>query len=169
MFFNKLKEELKEENKKNLKDRIAFFAEIYTKDIIKGLKATYKTLEELIAEYKHTKWEELTPFEAEILIDRFNLVPLIGNLAIYKGEKITFADWHYVGDTLKDAYEKELKKLEEKYIPKRRLKECLQEEKIYTPPSKEKVALAKIKAIASNQKSTVKAVKAIKEVLKDVE
>ena len=103
MFFNKLKEEIKE----YLTDRICFFAKIYTKDVIKGLKATYKTLEELIAEYKHTKWEKLTPFEAEILIDRFNLVSLIGNLAIYKGPKITFADWHYVGDTLTKVKERQ--------------------------------------------------------------
>ena len=139
MFFNKLREEIKE----YLKDRVAFFAEIYTKDVIKGLKATYKTLEELIAKYKHTKWEKLTPFEADILIDRFDLVPLMGGLAIYKGSKITFADWHYVGDTLIKVKERQ----EEKYIS--------------NPPATDKDKLKTISAIVKNQKSTVKAVSLI--------
>lgn len=174
MFFNKLREELKEEFKEYLKDRIAFFAEIYTKDAIKGLKATYKTLEELIAEYKHTKWEKLTPFEAEILIDRFNLVPLIGNLAIYKGEKITFADWHYVGDTLTKVKERQ----EKRTALKKEVKKSFSEK--YLPPIVADIngntmkfndfkAIEKIKSILKNQKSTVKAVKEIKEVLKDAE
>ena len=156
MFFNKLKEELKEEFKEYLKDRIAFFAEIYTKDVIKGLKATYKTLEELIAEYKHTKWEKLTPFEAEILIDRFNLVRY-SNFAIYRGKDSLYSCSDYIGDTLKDACDKERK-------------ESNQEEKnISIPPVTDKDKLNLISAIVEYQKSTVKAVKVIKEVLKDVE
>lgn len=170
MFFNKLREE----NKEYLKDRIGFFAEIYTKDVIKGLKVTYKTLEELIAEYKHTKWENLTPFEANILIDRFNLASLMGNLALYKGSKITFADCHYVGDTLIKVKERQ----EERTVLDKEIKKSFSEKCL--PPIVADIngntmkfsdfkAIEKIKSILKNQKSTVKAISLIKEVLKDVE
>ncbi len=164
MFFNKLKEEMQNWVYVNL----AKLEESFMQRVADAIKASSQTPEELIKKYKHTQWYDVSALVTAILEDRFNLTIAIP-FATYKGDKTVYSNSGYVGDTLKDAYEKELKKLEEKYIPKRRLKECLQEEKIYTPPSKEKVALAKIKAIASNQKSTVKAVKAIKEVLKDVE
>lgn len=151
MFFNKLKEELKE----YLKAKLLKFAEKYTKDICESIEISHKTTEELIAKYKHAKWEELTPFEATTLISKFDLVKdsVIGK---YVGKNTCFMPWHYVGDTLQaDKERKEEFRRFKKPSP-------------YTSPSKE-VALAKIKAITSNQKSTVKAVKAIKEVLKEVE
>ena len=148
MFFNKLKEELKD----YLKERLMIFAAKHTEDIIKGIQISNKSIEELIEKYKHTKWEELTPFEAEILIDRFNLVALTGGLAIYKGPEITFADWHYVSDTLIKVKER-------------------QEEKKCTsiPPVTDKDRLQAISAIVEYQKSTDEAIKEIKEILKDVE
>lgn len=170
MFFNKLKEEIKE----YLTDRICFFAKIYTKDVIKGLKATYKTLEELIVEYKHTKWEELTPFEAEILIDRFNLPHPTGYLGLNKRQEVIYGTWHYVGDTLtkvkerqekRNALKKEVKKsFSEKYLPP-----IVADINGNTMKFEDFKAIEKIKSILKNQKSTVKAVKEIKEVLKDVE
>ena len=164
MFFNKLKEEM--QNWVYVK--LAKLEEKFMQRVADAIKAANQTPEELIKKYKHTQWYDVSRLVTAILEDRFNLAEAIP-LATYKGNKTVYSINGYVGDTLKDAYEKELKEWEEKYLPKRRLKEYLQEEKIYTPPSKEKVALAKIKAIASNQKSTVKAVKEIKEVLKDVE
>ena len=164
MFFNKLKEEM--QNWVYVK--LAKLEDRFTQRIFDAIEANSETPEDLIEKYKHTKWFDVSPLVTAILEDRFNLVKSI-SFAFYKGDGTVYSINDYVGDTLKDAYEKELKEWEEKYLPKRRLKEYLQEEKKYTSPSKEKVALAKIKAIASNQKSTVKAVKAIKEVLKDVE
>ena len=152
MFFNKLKEELKE----HLKAKLLKFAEIYTEDICESIKISHKTTEELIAKYKHTKWEELTPFEATTLISKFDLVKDI-RISKYVGKNTCFMPWDYVGDTLQSDKERK-----EEFCK-------FKKPAPHTPPSKEKVALAKIKAIASNQKSTVKAVKAIKEVLKDVE
>ena len=148
--------------------KLAKLEDKFMQKVADGIKAATQMPEELIEKYKHTQWCDVSPLVTAILEDRFNLTIAIP-LAIYKGNKTVYSNSGYVGDTLKDAYEKELKEWEEKYIPKRRLEKELQEEKKYIPPSKEKVALAKIKAIANNQKSTVKAVKEIKEILKDVE
>lgn len=164
MFFNKLKEEM--QNWVYVK--LAKLEDKFMKRVADAIKAANQTPEELIKKYKHTQWYDVSPLVTAILEDRFNLTIAIP-LAVYKGNKTVYSNTGYVGDTLKDAHEKELKELEEKYIPKRRLKEYLQEEGKYIPPSKEKVALAKIKAIASNQNSTDKAIEEIKEVLKDVE
>ena len=152
MFFNKLKEKLKE----YLKVKLLKFAKNYTEDICESIKISHKTTEELIAKYKHTKWEELTPFEATTLISKFDLVE-DSHIGKYVGKNTCFMPWHYVGDTLQsDKERKEEFRKFKKPAP-------------HAPLNNEKVALAKIKAIANNQKSTVKAVKAIKEVLKDVE
>ena len=156
MFFNKLKEELKEELKEYQKAKLLKFEAKCIEDICKSIQISYKTTEELITKYKLTKWKELTPFEAITLISKFDLIE-DGRIGKYVGKKTCFMPWHYVGDTLQSDKERK----EEFYK--------FEKPKPYTSPSKEKVALAKIKAIASNQKSTVKAVKAIKEVLKEFE
>ncbi|MBQ8635315.1 hypothetical protein IJ425_04090 [bacterium] len=162
MFFNKLKEELKE----YLTAKLTKFAKRYTIDIIKGININHTTIEELIAKYRHIKWKELTPFEAEVLVDRFHLQNLCEGMGIYRGPKTTFAPYYYVSNTLTKVKEKIDKyKLNDIYEGTTKIEDS----KRYTPPSKEKIALAKIKAIVNNQKSTVKAVKAINEVLKEAE
>ena len=121
MFFNKIREELKE----YLKAKQLKFAEKYTEDICESIKISHKTTEELIAKYKHTKWKELTPFEATTLISKFDLVQdsCIGK---YIGKNTCFMPWHYVGDTLQADKERK-----EEFCK-------FKETKPYTPPSKEK-------------------------------
>lgn len=170
MFFNKLREELKD----YLKEKLVIFAAKYTKDIIEGIQINNKSIEELIEKYKHTKWEELTPFEAEILIDRFNLPHLTGYLGVNKRQEIIYGTWHYVGDTLTKVKERQ----EKRTALKKEVKKSFSEK--YMPPIVADIngntmkfedfkAIEKIKSILKNQKSTVKAIKEIKEVLKDVE
>ena len=101
MFFNKLKEELKE----YLIAKLLNFAKMYTEDICESIKINYKTTEELIAKYKHTKWEELTPFEATALISKFDLVE-DSRIGKYVGKNTCFMPWHYVGDTLQSDKER---------------------------------------------------------------
>ena len=101
MFFNKLKEELKE----YLKAKLLKFATKYTEDICESIKISHKTTEELIAKYKHTKWEELTPFEATTLISKFDLVE-DSRIGKYVGKNTCFMPWHYVGDTLQSDKER---------------------------------------------------------------
>lgn len=174
MFFNKLREELKEYLKDCLKERLVIFAEKYTKDIIEGIQINNKSIEELIEKYKHTKWEELTPFEKDVLIDRFNLPPLVGYLGVNKRQEIILANWHYVGDTLTKVKERQ----EKRTALKKEVKKSFSEK--YLPPMFADIygntmvfedfrAIKKIKDILETEKSTVKAIKEIKEILKDVE
>lgn len=166
MFFNKLKKEM--QNWVYVK--LAKLEDNFMRRVADAIKAGNQTPEELIEKYKHTQWYDVSQLVTEVLEDRFNLTIAIP-FATYKGNKTVYSNSGYVGDTLKDAYEKELKEWEEKYIPKRRLEKKLQEEKKYIPiplvTDKDKLNL--ISAIIEHQKSTVKAVKEIKEVLKDVE
>ncbi len=131
MFFNKLKEELKE----YLTAKLIKFTKKYTIDIIKGININHKTIEELIVEYRHIKWEELTPFEASVLVDRFHLQNLCESIGIYRGPKIAFAPYYYVSDTLTYVKEK-IDKYEADDIYKSTTK--IENSKRYTPPSKEK-------------------------------
>ena len=170
MFFNKLKEEIREE----FSEKMAIMLAKLSTDVTAGILAGNNPTEELIKKYEHTQWKDLGPFEEIILTDRFNLVSLIGNLAIYKGPKITFADWHYVGDTLIKVKERQ----EERTAIKKEVERSFSEK--YLPPMVADIngntmkfsdfkAIEEIKSILKNQKSTVKAVKEIKAVLKDVE
>lgn len=153
MFFNKLKEEMQDwvyERLAKLEDRI-------TRIVAEAIIANSKTPKDLIEKYKHTQWLEISPIVRKILEDRFNLTVAIP-LAIYKGNKTVYSNTGYVGDTLKDACDKERK-------------ESNQEEKKYIsiPTVTDKDKLNLISVIIEHQKSTVKAIKEIKEVLKDVE
>lgn len=153
MFFNKLKEEM--QNWVYVK--LAKLEEKFMQRVADAIKASSQTPEELIKKYKHTQWYDVSPLITAILEDRFNLTTAIP-FAIYKGNKTVYSNSGYVGDTLKDAYDKERK-------------EGNQEEKkcISIPPVTDRDKLNLISAIIEHQKSTVKAIKEIKEVLKDVE
>ena len=154
MIFNKLKEEIKKEINKKL----VIFVKKYTEDIIEGIKINHKTTEELIEKYKHTKWTDLTPFEAGALISKFNLVQ-DSEIGLYVGKNTCFMPWHFVGDTLQTDKER-----------KAELKKVKQENKLssLSNPIKDKnaVTLEQIETVLNTQKSSPKAIKAIKELIK---
>ena len=164
MFFNKLKEELKE----YLGAKLLKFAKKYTEDICESIKISHKTTEELIAKYKHTKWEELTPFEFATLKSKFDVVE-DSSIDKYVSKNTCFMPWHYVGDTLSEAQ----KKIEKQEKIKDRFSKThppiVADINGNTMKFEDFKAISKVKDILQTEKSTVKAVKAIKEVLKDVE
>ena len=155
MFFNKLKEEIKKEINKKL----VIFVKKYTEDIVEGIKINHKTTEELIEKYKHTKWTDLTPFEAGVLISKFNLVE-DSQIGLYVDKNTCFMPWHFVGDTLQA--DKERKETE--------LKKVKQENKLSSLSNpiadKNAVTLEQIETVLKTQKSSPKAIKAIKELIK---
>ena len=166
MFFNKLKQEIREE----FSEKIAIILAILSEHITDGILAANKSTEELIKKYEHTQWKNLGPFEKIALVDRFNLEELYGGLGIYRGDKTTFFDFSYVGETIKTAYKKELKELEEKFESKARYKKVKQENKLSSLSNpitdKNAVTLEQIETVLNTQKSSPKAIKAIKELIK---
>lgn len=166
MFFNKLKKEMRKE----FSEKMAIILAKLSTDITAGILAGNNPTEELIKKYEHTQWKDLGPFEEIILTDRFNLEKIYGGLGIYCGDKTTFFDSNYVGETIKTAYEKELKELEEKFESKARYKKVKQENKLasLSNPIKDKnaVTLEQIETVIKTQKSSPKAIKAIKELIK---
>ena len=153
MFFNKLKEEM--QNWVYVK--LAKLEDEFMQRVADAIKAANQTPEELIEKYKHTQWYDVSPLVTAILEDRFNLVRY-SNFAVYRGKDTIYSCSGYIGDTLKDAYDKERK-------------ESNQEEKKYIsiPPVTDRDKLNLISAIIEHQKSTDEAIKEIKEVLKEVE
>lgn len=166
MFFNKLKEEIRKE----FSEKIAIIFAKLSADVTNGILAANKSTEELIKKYEHTQWKNLEPFEKIILVDRFNLEELYGGLGIYCGAKTTFFGDSYVGETLKTAYKKELKELEKSYESKARYKKVKQENKLSSLSNpiadKNAVTLEQIETVLKTQKSSPKAIKAIKELIK---
>ena len=116
-------------------------------------------IKELIEKYKHTKWNDLTPFEAGVLISKFNLVQ-DSEIGLYVGKNTCFMPWHFVGDTLQT--DKERKEAE--------LKKVKQENKLSSLSNpiadKNAVTLEQIETVLNTQKSSPKANKAIKELIK---
>lgn len=168
MFFNNLKQEIREE----FSEKMAAILAILSAHITDGILAANKSTKELIKKYEHTQWKNLGPFEKIVLVDRFNLEELCGGLGIYCGDKTTFFNSNYVGETIKTAYKKRLKELEEK-CARPILKKVKQENKLSSLSNsiadKNAVTLEQIETVLKTQKSTVKAIKEIKAVLKDVE
>lgn len=164
MFFNKLKEEIRKE----FSEKIAIIFAKLSKDVTNGILAANKSTEELIKKYEHTQWKDLGPFEEIILADRFNLVQY-GNLVMYRGKDTLYSCTDYVGETIKTAYEKELKELEEKFESKARYKKVKQENKLSSLSNpiadKNAVTLEQIETVLKTQKSSPKAIKAIKELI----
>lgn len=165
MFFNKLKQEIRKE----FSEKIAIMLAKLSTDVTAGIFAATNPTEELIKKYEHTQWKDLGPFEEIILTDRFSLEKIYGGLGIYCGDKTTFFDSSYVGETIKTAYEKRLKELEEK-CARPILKKVKQENKLssLSNPIKDKnaVTLEQIETVLNTQKSSPKAIKAIKELIK---
>ena len=161
MFLNKLKKEMRKE----LSEKMAIILAKLSEDITNGILAVNKSTEELIKKYEHTQWKNLEPFEKIVLVDRFNLEELYGGLGIYCGAKTTFFGNSYVGDTLKTAHEKELKKREALLT-----KKVKQENKLSSLSNpitdKNTVTLEQIETVLKTQKSSPKAIKAIKELIK---
>lgn len=160
MFFNKLKKEMREE----FSEKIAIILAKLSEDVINGILAANKTTEELIKKYEHTQWKNLKPFEKIILVDRYNLTEAIP-FAIYKGNKTVYSNNYYVGDTLKDAYEKELKE-REALLTKKVKKENKLASLSNPIADKNAVTLEQIETVLTTQKSNVQAIKAIKELIK---
>lgn len=166
MFFNKLKQEMRKE----FSEKIAMILAILSEHITDGILAANKSTEELIKKYEHTQWKNLGPFEKIALVDRFNLVELYGGLGLYCGAETAFYGDSYVGESIKTAYEKELKNLEEKFESKARYKKVKQENKLASLSNpitdKNAVTLEQIETVLKTQKSNPKAIKAIKEIIK---
>ena len=157
MFFNKLKQEIRKE----FSEKMAMIFAKLSEDVTNGILAGNKSTEELIKKYEHTQWKNLEPFEKTILMDRFNLEELYGGLGIYCGAKITFFGNSYVGDTLKTAYKKELKEREALLKKENKLAS------LSNPiADKNAVTLEQIETVLNTQKSSPKAIKAIKELIK---
>lgn len=161
MFFNKLKEEIRKE----LSEKMAMIFAKLAADITNGILASNKSTEELIKKYEHTQWKNLEPFEKNVLVDRFNLEELYGGLGIYCGAKTTFFGNSYVGETLKTAYEKELKE-REAHLTKKVKKENKLSSLSNPIADKNAVTLEQIETVLKTQKSSLKAIKAIKELIK---
>lgn len=164
MFFNKLKEEM--QNWVYVK--LAKLEDRFTQRIFDAIKAANQTPEELIKKYKHTQWHDVSPLVTTILEDRFNLATY-RNLAIYKGEYTLYSYSDYVGDTLSKAKEKIEKQEKIKDNFSKTHPPIVADIYGNTMKFKDLKAINKIKDILQTEKSTVKAVKEIKEVLKDVE
>lgn len=160
MLFNKLKQEMRKE----FSEKIMIILAKLSEDITNGILASNKSTEELIKKYEHTQWKNLEPFEKNVLVDRFNLTETIP-FAIYKGNKTVYSSNGYVGNTLKDAYEKESKKQEALLT-----KKVKQENKLSSLSNpitdKNAVTLEQIETVLKTQKSSSKAIKAIKELIK---
>jgi hypothetical protein len=154
MFFNKLREEVKEEFKKYFTENIETFKKAIIPDIIQVILINNNSIEELITKYHRKKWSDISPFEVRLLKEKFSLIERMGITFIYDAHYFYMSDW--IEDTL---------------IKVKNHNKCYQEEKkcIPIPLVTDKDKLNAISAIVEYQKSTVKAVKAIKEVLKDVE
>lgn len=164
MFFNKLKEEI--EDCTNAK--LANFAEMYSEKIIESIEASSETPERLIKKYKHAQWFELNTITVAILKNRFNLVKSIP-FAFYKGDGTVYSINDYVGDTLSKAQKKIEKQEKIKDSFSKTHPPIVADVYGNTMKFEDFKAIEKIKSILENQKSTVKAVKEIKEVLKEVE
>lgn len=108
MFFNKLREEMQNW----VYERLAKLEDKFMKRVADAIKAANQTPEELIKNYKHTQWREVSRLVTTILEDRFNLAEAIP-LAIYKGDKTVYSNSGYVGDTLSEA-KKKIEKQEKK-------------------------------------------------------
>jgi hypothetical protein len=161
MFFNKLKQEMRKEFSEKM---TIIFAKL-SEDITNGILAGNKSTEELIKKYEHTQWKNLEPFEKNVLVDRYNLEELYGGLGLYCGDKTVFFSNNYVSETIKTAYEKELKK-QEAFLTKK----VKQENKLSSLSNpitdKNAVTLEQIETVLKTQKSSPKAIKAIKELIK---
>ena len=72
MFFNKLKEEMREE----FSEKMGMIFTKLKEDVINGILAANKPTEELIKKYEHTQWKNLKPFEkSSIPIFTYGLRP----------------------------------------------------------------------------------------------
>ena len=154
MFFENLREELREEFKKYFTENLETFKKAIIPDIIQVILINNNSIEELITKYHRKKWSDISPFEVRLLKEKFSLIERKGIGIIYDAHYFYMSD--YIEDTLFEV---------------KNYNKCYQKEKKYTsiPPVTDKDRLNVISAIVENQKSTVKAVKEIKEVLKDVE
>ena len=154
MFFENLREELREEFKKYFTENLETFKKAIIPDIIQVILINNNSIEELITKYHRKKWSDISPFEVRLLKEKFSLIERKGITSIYDAHYFYMSDW--IEDTL---------------FTVKNYNKCYQEEKKYIPIPliTDKDRVNAISAIVKHQKSTVKAVKAIKEVLKDVE
>lgn len=154
MFFENLREEVREEFKKYFTENIETFKKAIIPDIIQVILINNNSIEELITKYHRKKWSDISPFEVRLLKEKFSLIERKGITFIHDAHYFYMSDW--IEDTL----------LKVKNCNKRH-----QEEKKYIsiPPVTDKDKLNLISAIIEHHKSTVKAIKEIKEVLKEVE
>jgi hypothetical protein len=163
MFFNKLKEEMQDW----VYEILAKLEDKFMQRVADAINAANQTPEELIEKYKHTQWYNVSRLVTAILEDRFNLTVAIP-LAIYKGNKTVYSNSGYVGDTLSEAQKKIEKQEKIKDNFSKTHPPIVADVYGNTMKFSDFKAIEKIKTILENQKSTVKAVKAIKEVLKNI-
>lgn len=164
MFFNKLKEEM--QNWVYVK--LAKLEDKFMQRVADAIKATNQTPEELIKKYKHTQWCDVSPLVTAIFEDRFNLTEVMP-FAFYKGDETAYSCNDYIGDTLSKAKEKIEKQEKIKDSFSKTHPPIVADIYGNTMVFEDFRAIKKIKDILQTEKSTVKAVKAIKEVLKDFE
>ena len=149
MFFNNLREEIKEELIRVFGDKFSTLLTTVISGAVDVALLSNKSIEELITKYHRKKWSDISPFEARLLKEKFSLIERRGFTPIYDAHYFYMSDW--IEDTLTEILKhQKAEKCKKKSIP-------------------DKEILIAIKAILYNQKSTVKAISLIKEVLKDVE